>query len=86
MVLLLMRTINGVITNRPLVALCNSGSSHSLMNKGSLPRGVNTFQTNPIKTTTIAGDHLCHEAVVMTELSLPEFVKTEDYQPFCASF
>ena len=37
MVLLLMHTINGVITNRPLVALCDSGSSHSLMNKGSLP-------------------------------------------------
>ena len=73
-VLLLMHTINGVITNRPLVALCDSGSSHSLMNKGSLPRGMTTFQTDPIKTTTTAGDHLCHEAVVMTELSLPEFV------------
>ena len=35
MVLLLMHTINGVITNRPLVALCDSGSSHSLMNRGS---------------------------------------------------
>ena len=74
MVLLLMHTINGVITNRPLVALCDSGSSHSLMNKGSLPRGVTTFQTDPIKTTTTAGDHVCQEAVVMTELSLPEFV------------
>ena len=70
MVLLLMHTINGVITNTPLVALCDSGSSHSLMNKGSLPRGVTTFQTDPIKTTTTAGDHLCHEAVVMTDLSL----------------
>ena len=72
MVLLLMHTINGVITNRPLVALCDSGSSHSLMNKGSLPWGVTTFQTDPIKTTTTAGDYLCHEAVVMTDLSLPD--------------
>ena len=37
MVLLLIYTINGVITNRPLVALCDSGSSHSLIKKGSLP-------------------------------------------------
>ena len=44
------------------------------MNKGSIPRDVTTFQTDPIKTTTTAGDHLCHEAVVMTELSLTEFV------------
>ena len=77
MVLLLMHTINGVITNRPLVALCDSGSSHSLMNKGSLPWGVNTFQTDPIKTTTTAGDNLCYEAVVMTDLSLPEFVNRQ---------
>ena len=28
MVLLLMHTVNGVITNIPLVALCDSGSSH----------------------------------------------------------
>ena len=74
MVLLLMHTINGVITNRPLVTLCNSGSSHSLVKKGVLPWGVTTFQATPIKTTTMTGDHICHEAVVMTDLFLPEFV------------
>ena len=35
---------------------------------------MNTFQTTPIVTTTTAGDHLCQEAVVMKDLSLPEFV------------
>ena len=74
MVLLLIHTINEVITNKPLVALCDLNSSHSLMNKGSLPQNVNTFQTEPIKTTTTAGDHLCHEAVVITDLSLLEFM------------
>ena len=33
MVLLLMQSINGTITNRPLVALCDSGSSHCMFNK-----------------------------------------------------
>ena len=37
MVLLLMHTINGIITNRPLVALCDSGSSHCMFNKRALP-------------------------------------------------
>ena len=39
MVLLLMQTINGSITNRPLVALCDSGSSHCMFNKRALPFG-----------------------------------------------
>lgn len=85
-VLLLMHTINGVITNRPIVALCDSFSSHSLMNKGSLPWGMNTFQTEPIKTTTTAGDHLCHEAVVMTDLSLLEFMNSQKITNLSAQF
>ena len=32
MFLLLMHTINGIITNRPLVAPCDSGSSHCMFN------------------------------------------------------
>ena len=50
MVLLLMHTINGTITNRPLVALCDSGSSHCMFNKRALPFGATTFKTPKIKT------------------------------------
>ena len=39
MVLLLMQSINGTITNRLLVALCDSGSSHCMFNKRALPFG-----------------------------------------------
>ena len=49
MVLLLMHTINGIITNRPLVALCDSGSSHCMFNKRALPFGATTFKTPKIK-------------------------------------
>ena len=74
MVLLLMHTINGIITNRPLVALCNSGSSHCMFNKRALPFGATTFKTQKIKTTTTQGTYDCDEAVVLSNLFLPEFV------------
>lgn len=45
MVLLLMQSINGTITNRPLVALCDSGSSHCMFNKRALLFGATTFKT-----------------------------------------
>ena len=44
MVLLLMQSVNGTITNRPLVALCDSGSSHCMFNKRALPFGATTFK------------------------------------------
>ena len=74
MVLLLMQAINGTITNRPLVALCDSGSSHCMFNKRALPFGATTFKTQKIKTTTTQGTYDCDEAVVLSNLSLPEFV------------
>ena len=74
MVLLLMHTINGTITSRPLVALCDSGSSHCMFNKRALPFGATTFKTQKIKTTTTQGTYDCDEAVVLSNLSLPEFV------------
>ena len=74
MVLLLMHTINGTISNRPLVALCDSGSSHCMFNKRALPFGATTFKTQKIKTTTTQGTYDCDEAVVLSNLSLPEFV------------
>ena len=74
MVLLLMHAINGIITNRPLVALCNSGSSHCMFNKRALPFGATTFKTQKIRTTTTQGTYDCDEAVVLSNLSLPEFV------------
>lgn len=74
MVLLLMHTINCIITNQPLVALCDSGSSHCMFNKRALPFGATTFKTQKIKTTTTQGTYDCNEAVVLSNLSLPEFV------------
>ena len=73
-VLLLMHIINGIITNRSLVALCDSGSSHCMFNKRALPFGTTTFKTPSIRTTTTQGTYNCNEAVVLSNLSLPEFV------------
>ena len=74
MVLLLMHTINGIITNCPLVALCDSGSSHCMFNKRALPFEATTFKTQKIKTTTTQGTYDCDKAVVLSNLSLPKFV------------
>lgn len=75
-VLLLMHTINGIITNRPIVALCDSGSLHCMFNKRTLPFGATAFRTPPIQTTTTQGTYQCNEAVVLSDLSLPEFVNS----------
>ena len=76
MVLLLMHTINGIITNRALVALCDSGSSRCMFNKRALPFGAAIFKTPKIKTTTTQGTYECDEAVVLSNPSLPEFVNS----------
>ena len=71
---MLMHTINGIICNKPLVALCDLGSSHCLLNKAALPFGAPTIKTQPILTTTTQGSYQCNEAALMTKVSLPEFV------------
>ena len=78
-VLLLMHTINGIITNRPLVALCDLGSSHCMFNKRALPFGATTFKTPSIQTTTTQGTYVCDEPVVLSNLSLPEFVNQQKF-------
>ena len=74
MVLLLMQTINAITTNRLLVALLDTGSLHCLFNKAALPYGAPLIKTNPIQTTTTQGTYQCNEAVLMSNLLLPEFV------------
>ena len=65
---------NGILTNRPLVALCDSESSHCLFNKAALPYRAPLIKTDPIQTTTTQGTYQCNEAVLMSNLLLPEFV------------
>ena len=45
-----------------------------MFNKRALPFGATTFKTQKIKTTTTQGTYNCDEAVVLSNLSLPEFV------------
>ena len=45
-----------------------------MFNKRALPFGATTFKTQKIKTTTTQGTYDCDEAVVLSNLSLPEFV------------
>ena len=52
MVLLMMQTINGIMTNRPLVVLLDLGSLHCLFNKAVLSYGAPLIKTDPIQTTT----------------------------------
>ena len=67
--------INGAFrTLRLAFELCDSGSSHCMFNKRALPFGATTFKTQEIKTTTTQGTYVCDEAVVLSNLSLPEFI------------
>ena len=73
-VLIKIKAKNGVPLTRPLIALCDSGSTGTLIKDSSLH-----FDTKPIITdhitilTTTQGKHECNKITFMEHIQLPEF-------------
>ena len=74
-VLLKIKAINGVPVARPLIALCDSGSTGTLIKDTSLPFGAKPIITKHVTvSTTTQGKHECNETTFMEHIQLPEFV------------
>ena len=68
--------VNGTYTTRPFVGLCDSGSSHTLINKQSLPHGTVTTRSpwaRPTTNTTTQGSYNSYDSVDLEDITLPEF-------------
>ena len=86
MALLLTQTINGVITNRPLLALCESGSSHKMFNKRALPLAQilskhHQSEQPPLRVHTIVMKQWFFQIYLF-----PSCQWLENHQSFCISF
>ena len=74
-VLLKIKAINGVPVACPLIALCDSGSTGTLIKDTSLPFGAKPIITKHVTvSTTTQGKHECNETTFMEHIQLPEFV------------
>ena len=76
--------INGVQCMQPLICLADYGSTNSLMNKSSMPYGVNPIKTVKTKTTMTQGTYTSDEVVFLNDIVLPEFVDGRHVQGILA--
>ena len=73
--LMKIKAINGVRLTRPLIALCDSGSTGTLIKDSSLPVGVKPIITKHVTvSTTTQGKHKCNKTTFMEHMQLPKFV------------
>ena len=71
----LIKAINGIPLTRFLIALCDSGSTGTLIKDSSLPFGAKPIITDYITiSTTTQGKHECNKTIFMELIQLPEFV------------
>ena len=73
--LLKIKAINGVPVTSPLISLCDSGSTGTLIKDSSLPFGAKPMITDHVTiSTTTQGKHECNETTFMEHIQLPKFV------------
>ena len=65
--------IQGQNFRKPLVALFDSGSTSTWINKKSLPKGIQGYTVANVTGTTLAGTFSSTEKVCLQDVSLPEF-------------
>ena len=65
------------LSQRPLVALLDSGSTATLFNRRALPSGCNTFTLPKCTTVTTAGTFTSSQGLYLTDLKLIEFSPTK---------
>ena len=71
-VLMKIKSINGVQLLHPLVTLCNTRNTGTLIKDTSLPFGAKLAVTNEVTvSTTTHGTHQCNELTFLDHISLP---------------
>lgn len=67
------KQIQGRLLNRNLIALCDTGSTSTMINKSSFPYGVEPSIGQPKRTTTTNGTYTVSETVDIEGIQFPEF-------------
>ena len=76
-VILAPETANGVLFEKTLLALMDSGSTSTYINRSSIPNGCMPHPLErPITTDTAAGKMSTKERVVLKNINFPEFSKS----------
>ena len=65
--------IQNSLPTKPLVALLDSGSSHTMVKQNSLPHGTIPNQSEPKRTTTTNGTFSTNSEVHLHQVKFPEF-------------
>ena len=65
--------VQGQTFRRPLIALLDSGSTTTWVNKKCLPNGIQGQTVEKIKGSTLAGEFSSSEQVCLQEFALQEF-------------
>ena len=85
-VLMNIKAINGVRLPRPLVGLCDSGSTGTLVKDSSLPYGcIPTITEHKQISTSTHGTYECDRVAYMEHIQLPEFVNGRSIQGVTAN-
>ena len=66
------KTVQGQFLDRTLTALCDSGSTNTMINQQCLPFGVEPTRGPMKKTTTINGTFHTSQTVMITGIKFPE--------------
>jgi hypothetical protein len=76
-IIVLPLSVQGVKNNYRFKCLLDSGSTHTLINRQRLPKGVNPQKNDTlIINTTIIGEYKIDEKITMKDIALPEFSKS----------
>ena len=65
--------IQQTLTTRALTVLLDSGSSHTMMKRSSLPHGTKPISTSPRRTTTTNGVFSTNSTITLDSVKFPEF-------------
>ena len=68
------KSIQGVKMNRPLLALLDSGATHSFICQDILPKGIETKKGSSVTSSTLTGTFTSNNIITMDTVNLPEFM------------
>jgi hypothetical protein len=71
--LILAKTIQNIMSDRPLKTLFDPGSDKTFINRRVLPKGANGKTVDPLPVNTLNGVDMVNQEVGLEELTLPEF-------------
>ena len=75
--LMTVKSIQGKESRKILRVVFDSGGSHTMIHRSSLPLGTQAVKTEAQRCQTIAGIHTSSETVRLRDCHLPEFSKTK---------